>query len=150
MNALKLAAGDGKLARFLGTDRHHHRVIIAQQTLDRDIDADMAVGMELDTFGAHLRDAAVDGVFLELEIGNAVAQEPADPRRLLENGDIMAGPRELLRAGQARRPRADDRDAPVGAARGDLRLDPAFLPAALDNGVLDGLDGDRLLDEVQG
>ncbi len=100
--------------------------------------------MELDAFGAHLRDAAIDDVFLELEIGNAVAQQAADTRVLLEHGDAMTGARELLRAGEARRTRADHGDALAGAVRGDQRLDPAFVPAALDDRILDRLDRHRL------
>ena len=100
--------------------------------------------MELDALGAHLRDAAVDGEFLELEVGNAVAQQAADARRLLEHRDGVAGARQLLRAGEPGGARADDGDALAAVMRGDLRLDPAFGPAALDDRVLDRLDRHRL------
>ena len=124
-------AGHRQVARGFRTDRQDDGVIILQQLLDRNILADMAVGMELDAFGAHLADAAIDDRLLQLEIGDAVTQQTADARRLLEYRDIMADARQLLRAGQARRARSDDGELLAGARRGDQRLDPAFVPAAL-------------------
>ena len=53
---------------------------------------------------------------------------------LLEHRDVVAGARELLGAGEAGGARAHDRDALAGAMGGDLRLDPAFVPAAIDDG----------------
>ena len=149
MDAGELAARHRQVARRFRADREHQRVVVAHQALDRDIHADMAVGMELDALGPHLPDAAIDDVLLELEVGNAVAQQAADARRLLEHGDVVAGAGELLRAGEAGGAGADHGDALAGAARGDLRLDPALGPAALDDSVLDRLDRHRLLDEVE-
>ncbi len=62
----------------------------------------------------------------------------------------MAGARQLLRAGEAGGTRAHHRDALAAVMGGDERLDPAFGPALLDDGVLDRLDRHRLVDEVQG
>ncbi len=58
----------------------------------------------------------------------------------------MAGAAQLLRGGHARRAGADDRDRLAGfalAAR-RLRRDPALLPGAVDDRVLDLLDRDRV------
>src|SRR5690606_208498 len=88
-------------------------------------------------------------MLFHLEVGNAVAEQAADAVGLLEHGDGMAGARELLRAGEARRPRADDGDGLAGLARRDLRLDPAFLPAAIDDRARARLDGDRPVDDVE-
>jgi len=35
-----------------------------------DVDADVGIGDEGDSFGAHLLDAAVENVLLQLEVGN--------------------------------------------------------------------------------
>src|SRR5690606_30137327 len=61
----------------------------------------------------------------------------------------VAGARQLLRTGQAGRPRTHDGDPLARLARGRLGHDPAFLPAALDDRVLDRLDADRLVIQVQ-
>ena len=58
---------------------------------------------------------------LELEIRNAVAQQPADAVVLLEHRDRMPGARELLRAGEAGAARADHRDLLAGLVRRRLR-----------------------------
>ena len=42
-------------------------------------------------------------MLFHLEVGNAVAQQPAGLRALLVDMDLVAGARELLRAGEARR-----------------------------------------------
>ena len=73
--------------------------------------------MKGDALGLHLRDAAVDDVLLHLEVGNAVAQQAAGPGVLLEDMHVVAGARELLRAGEPRRTGADDRDLLAGLVR---------------------------------
>src|SRR3546814_9148060 len=85
---------------------------------------------EGDTLDRHLFHAAVDLPLLELEIRDAVAHQPADAVLTVEQGDVMAGAGELLRAGHARRPRSDDSDALAGLARRHLRHDPALREAA--------------------
>src|SRR5438477_11504287 len=62
---------------------------------------------------------------------------------------VVAGARELLRAGQPRRARAHDRDGLAGLGGGDFRLDPAVGEGAIDDGAFDGLDGDRVVVDVQ-
>ena len=78
--------------------------------------ADMRAIVEGDAFGFHLRDAAVDDVLFHLEVGNAVTQQAAGLGEFLEHMHVMAGARELLRAGQARRAGADHRDLLAGLA----------------------------------
>ena len=48
-------------------------------------------------------------MFLHLEVRDAVAEQSADAIGALEDRDEMAGARELLRAGQARRSGTNDR-----------------------------------------
>ncbi len=62
---------------------------------------------------------------------------------------VVAGARELLRAGHARRARADHRDLLAGLVRRDFRLDPAVLPGAVDDRAFDRLDGDRVVVDVE-
>ena len=99
--------------------------------------------MERDALRLHLFDAALDVALLHLEVGNAVAQQAAGMRVLLVDMHLMAGARELLRAGEARRPGADHGDALAGLDLGRLRLDPALLPGAVDDRAFDRLDRHR-------
>src|SRR5258707_13363476 len=102
-----------------------------------------------DALGFHLGDAAVDDVLLHLEIGNAVAQQPAGLGPALEQMHVVAGARELLRAGHSRRTGADHRDLLAGPAGRDFRLDPAVVPGAIDDGAFDRLDGDGVVVDVE-
>ena len=105
--------------------------------------------MEGDAFGFHLRHAAVDDVLFHLEVGNAIAQQAAGLGELLVDMDVMAGARELLRGRKARGAGADHRDLLAGLHGGDLRLQPAIIPGAVDDGAFDGLDGDRVVVDVE-
>ena len=68
---------------------------------------------------------------------------------LLDDDDVVPGARELLRAGEPGGAGADDGDPLAGAVRRDLRLDPALRPALVDDRALDGLDGHRLVGDVE-
>ena len=71
----------------------------------------MGVVVEDDAFGLHLLDAAVDVALLQLEIGNAIAQQAARLGVLLIDVNVVAGARELLGASETRRTRTDDGDS---------------------------------------
>ena len=107
----------------------------------RHVCADVGIGDEFDAFGAHLLDAALDVALLHFEIGDAVAQQAADAVGLFEDGDGVPGARELLRGGEACGSGTDDGDAFTRAHGGRLRVDPAFGKGAIDDGLLDMLDG---------
>ena len=87
-------------------------------------------------------------VFLHLEVGNAVAQQPASLRPSLIDMHIVADAGELLRAGEARRPRSDDRDFLAGPHR--WRLGPkSFRYGAVGDLAFDRFDGNRVLVDVE-
>ena len=76
-------------------------------------------------------DAALhDFLLVELHVGNAIHEQSADAVVAFEDGDGVAGLVELVGAGEAGGAGADDGDFLAGAFVGDLRRDPAFLPAA--------------------
>ena len=74
MHAFELAARHRQIARFLGAAGEHHGIVVGEKLVGRDVEADMSAVMENDAFGFHLHDAALDVVFLHLEIGNAVTE----------------------------------------------------------------------------
>ena len=86
---------------------------------------------------------------LHLEVRNAVAHEAARLGVLLIDVNVMAGARELLRAGETRRTRSDDRDFLAGLAIGRLRLHPALLEGAVDDRAFDRLDRHRRVLNVE-
>ena len=142
VNALELAAGNLEVARMFGAAAEQDRVVVPGERFDGNVDADMRVGEERDALGAHLLDAAIDDVLLQLEVGNAVAQQAADAVVLLIDGDGVAGAAQLLRGRQSGGSAADDGDALAGVVLGRLGMNPAFVPGALDDGALDQLDRD--------
>ena len=82
-------------------------------------------------------------LLLQLEIGNAVAQQAADAVVLLEEHRLVAGAIDLLGGGQAGGAGADDRHPLARPRGGQDGLDPAFLEGPLGDLVLDVLDGHR-------
>ena len=101
VDAVEVAAGDGEVAGLLGTAAEEDGVVVVGELGDGDVDADVGVGEEGDAFSLHLRDAAVDDVLFQLEVGDAVAEQAADAVGLFIDGDGMAGAAKLLRGGQA-------------------------------------------------
>src|SRR5579862_4061716 len=132
VDALKFAAGNRKVARFGRAHRERDRVILRAQLVAGDIKTDTTVGDHLDTLRLHLLDAPMNEVLLQLEIGNAVHQQAADAIGSLIEGDGMAGARELLRASEAGRSRANDGHALARRARRGLRSDPSLGPRVID------------------
>ncbi len=145
MNAAQFASRNGKIAGLLGAAGQNDGVVPCDEVLRLRIDPDMHIVMKDDAFGFHLRDAAVDQMLLHLEIGNAVAQQPARFRVFLVDMDVMAGARELLGRGKPPGAGANDGDALARLSLGRLGRNPALVEAAIDDGAFDGLDGDRLI-----
>ncbi len=148
-----LPAGDGQLARHARAGGEHDRVEAGAQLLDGQRalagPADVDAGAEAGALLAHLGEATVDVSLLELELGDAVAQQPAEAVVLLEHDHGVAGAGELLGGGEARRSGADDRDGATGVpGRGD-RAHPALLEGAVDDRDLDVLDRHRRLVDAQ-
>ena len=80
--------------------REHDGVARGQQHLDVDGLADGGVGAELGALGLHLGEAPVEVTLLHLELGDPVAQQPADAVGPLEHDDVVAGTGELLGGGE--------------------------------------------------
>ena len=133
-----------------GAGADHHRVELPLQVVGGHVLADLHPGDELDALGLHLVETPPDDLFLvELHVGNAVHEQAAGPVRPLVDGDVVAGPVELRRAGQAGRTGADDRHTLSRPLEGRLGDDPAFLETPIDDGAFDGLDGDRIAVDAQ-
>jgi hypothetical protein len=144
VDALELAARDRQVA----ADRHaageHDGVERPGQLLGVGRHADVGAGLEDDPFPLHQAQAAIQDRLLHLELGDAVAHQPADAVGALEHRDAVAGLVQLIGCGEARRTGADHRDRLARPRRRRRRLDPAFFPGALDDRPLDRLDRHRV------
>ena len=103
MDSGKLAARNRQVARLLAAASQHDGVMLLEQFVDRDIDADIGIVVEDDTFALHLLDATVDVDLLHLEIGDAVTEQAARFRPTLVDMHLVACARELLCTGETRR-----------------------------------------------
>ena len=79
--------------------------------------ADLDAGDEPGALGAHLVQPPVEDGLLHLELGDAVAEQPADAVGPLVDGDVVPGPGELLGGGQAGRARSRRRRPSCRSAR---------------------------------
>src|SRR5258708_1466159 len=149
VDAVQVAPRNREVARLFRSSGQCDRVELGQQPLGGNGHADMRAGANLHALRAHLLDTAVDEVLLHLEIGNAVAQQPADAIALLEERHVMAGARELLRARHARGTGADHRDLLAGLAVRNLRPHPALGVTLVDDRLLDRLDRHRVVVDVE-
>ena len=117
MHAAQLAAGHAQLARLLRAAGEQHGVELVAQLRDVQIAADVDAGLEVHALGLELAKAEVEHLLLQLEVGDAVAQQPTDAVVLLEHDDGVAEAAQLLRRGEPRGPGADDRDAEARVGR---------------------------------
>ena len=122
---------------------------VAPQLVDRHVDADVAIRLELDALVAHQRQAAVEKPLFHLECRNPVPQQTADTVGALEHGDEVARPVQLIGRGETGRPGTDDRDALAGAGHRRTRGDPAFVERAIDDRHLDRLDRHRIVVDAE-
>jgi len=166
VNAFQVAARHRQVARHLGAASQDHGVELRLELLGRDClgrpvgdraafaqrlleAAHHHAGPEGHAFGSHLLDAAVDVRLFHLEVRNAVAQQAAHRIVLFEQGDVVAGTRQLLRRGHAGRAGADDGNGLACLDFCQTRHDPAFSPGAVDDRVLDALDAHRVVVDIQ-
>ena len=79
--------GTGRSRHSGGAAGEHEGVELAAQLVDVEVDADLHAGAELGALGLHLLEAAVEVALLHLELGDAVAEQPADAVGPLEHDD---------------------------------------------------------------
>ena len=145
----ELAAGDRQVARLGGAHREHHRVVPLAQALAGQVAADVDAGPEHGALAAHLVQPPVEVLLLHLELGDAVAQQPADLVGPLVDRDRVAGAGQLLGGGQAGGAGADHGDRAAREPLRRLRPDEARLPGLVDDRDLDVLDGHRVLVDAE-
>ncbi|MDB6037482.1 MAG: hypothetical protein JWM99_1323, partial [Verrucomicrobiales bacterium] len=143
MDALEVAAFDGKISPFGCSGAKDNRIEIFEELLRGIILSNLGVDLEGYAFFRHDIDSSQHELLVEFHVGNAVGQQTTDSVRALENRNDMAGAIELGGGAEPGRAGADHGDFFAGANFGDFRDDPAFLKAPVDDGALDIFNGDR-------
>ena len=142
--------GHRQIARPRRAAGEHDRVELGAQLVDRDVDADVRVGLEDDAFLHQQLQAPIEDALLELELRNAVAQQSADAIGALEHRDGVAGAIQLRGGREAGRARSRRRRrAGRCAISGGCGDDPAFVERAIDDRHLDRLDRDRIVVDAE-
>ena len=149
VDAAELTPGRRQVARRRGAHRQHDGVVAVAQLRAGERLADVDAGPEDGALATHLVEPAVEDLLLHLELGDAVAHQPADLVGALVDRDGVAGPGELLGGGQPGRAGADHRDRAAGEPLRRLRAYGARLPGAVDDRDLDVLDGHRVLVDAE-
>ena len=142
------ASGEVERARARGAGAEHHGVVGAEGP-DRYVRADFGAGAEYDAFGFHHGQAPVQHGAVHLEVRDPIAEQSPCAVVALEDRHGVAGVVELVRAGEAGRPRADDGDAPARPVGRRSGLDPALGPGTVRNRLFDVLDGHRPVDDAE-
>ena len=143
MDATQFSPGHVQVTRPLGATGEQDGVELFAQVFHRHVAAHMRIRQELNALGRHLLHASVDEVLLHFKIRNAVTQQASDAVVLFEQGDPVAGARQLLRRRKPRGTRADYRHALAGPRCRRLGVNPALVEGVIDDGFLDLLDGYR-------
>ncbi len=143
MDAFKLPAFNGQIARLGRARGENHGIEVFHQLFRRKIHADFRVTDKFHTFLFQKVDAAQnDFLLVELHVGDAIHEQTAGAVGALEHGDVMASLVQLRGSRQSRRAGTDDGDGFAGALLGRFGGDPAVFPAAINDGDLDVLDRD--------
>ena len=148
VNAGEFTTGNRQVACGRRADRDDDRVVRALQVLGRDVSSDFGVGLEHDALRLEDLPAAVDDCLVELEAGDAVAEESADVVVLLVDGDRPALAPQRDRGGEPGRASTDDGGALAVLLGGRTRDNPAVCEGRLDDQLLALPDHHRLLVEL--
>src|SRR5262249_34655669 len=144
MDALEMAACRFRkeIIGIGGSTAEYHRVEVLAQFFRRYIGADFAARDELYALLFQEPDAALDKLFVELHIRDAVHEQSTYSVGSLEYRDGVASSIQLCGSREAGRSRTDDGGLLAGAPGGRFRLNPALVKTLVDDGALDALDRD--------
>ena len=148
VNALEVAARNGQVTRLGSADGEGKGVVVGPELVDVDVTADIGVRNELNALLSEKVDAAVDGLLLELHVGDAVHEKTPDAIGPLVDGDLMTHLVELVGCGKAGGSRSHNSDCHSSPILDDARLDQAIIPGPVNDGIFNVLDGDRTVDEA--
>ena len=149
MHAIEISTWYGQISRLLGATRQNHGIKLFLQLrgahglfgpighfgIFRQV-ANHDTATKNNPFSLHLLNPAVNMDFFHLEIGNTVTQQAADAVIFFKQCHVMASARQLLGCSHTCWAGAYDSDFFPGFMLGQLGLDPAFSPSAINDGML--------------
>src|SRR5580658_10876696 len=129
-------------ARSIDSGRDQDGVVAAPDLGQTRIAADLETRVKDHAAGLEQSVPAGDDPLVELEIGDAVDEEPADPVVAIVDMDLIALAAQLFGGSEAARSGADDRDRLRPFSRRGGGLDPAAIPGGVGDVFLDRTDRD--------
>ena len=143
-DAVQAAAGRHQVARPVdaGGDEDR-RMALAQLGEAGPLAADIAGEVEVDAAVAQMARTPLDHRLLQLEAGDAVDQQAADPVVAIVDMHLPALAAQFLGTGEAGGAGADDAHRLGQLAQGPDGLDPAAIERGVGDVLLDGTDRDR-------
>ncbi len=144
VDAGQLAPGHRQVPGHPGAAGQHDRVIGGAQRFRGNVGARFDAAAEFGALGPHLVQPPVQVPLLQLELGNAVAQQAAGRVVAFEHGDRVTGPGQLLGRREPGRARADHRHRTAGPGRRGPGHHPAGREGPVDDLHLDLLDRDGI------
>eukprot|EP00732_Lithocolla_globosa_P002213 Lithocolla_globosa_v1_NODE_1384_length_2617_cov_4.443794.p3 type:complete len:149 gc:universal NODE_1384_length_2617_cov_4.443794:729-1175(+) len=145
MNSVQLSVGDRQVAWPSCTCRQQHGVVVVSQPRGRDGLAHVAAGDKPHALGLEQIHPSLHHLLVQLHVGDAVHQQPADPVGSLMHGHIVPSFVELVGRRQACGTGAHHHHALACPALRGLRPHPPLGERTIDDGTLDALNGDRKL-----
>src|SRR6185437_10403164 len=143
-DAGQAGAGAADVAALVDAGADQHRVVPRAQLRHRHVTADLAIHHEAEPALLQQLPAAEHDFLFQLEVGDAVDHQPADPVVAVVDRHLITLSAQLLAGGKSRRPGADDPDRLGPLLTGPNRPHPAALEGGIGDVALDGPDSDAL------
>jgi hypothetical protein len=138
-----VAAGNLELFALGRTAADEHRVELA--AIEQPLEAlDRRVVTHVHAHVDDVADLFVEDFLGQAERRNVDAHQPAGPRQLLEDGDLIAERHQIVRDGERRRAGADERDLLAVLLRCALRDPGGDVTLLISGDALQPADRDRL------
>ena len=150
VNSLGISSRNLDISRMRSSTAEKDTVIILQKLFCRDVNTNIDIGNKFHAFLFHQLQSAVNDLFLQLHVRNAVAEKSSDTVVSLKYGYAVATAVQLLCCCQSGRTTSDDCDRLSCADRRDLRFYPSFCIGCLNDCFLILLCADRISVQVTG
>ena len=149
MHTLQVAAWDRQVASQGGSAAEQDGVVIVDEFLGRHIATHIGTAAELNPLFLHLPHPPPDLGLLQLEVWNAIHQQPTRTVRSLKHRHLMTSAVELLSSRHPGRATSDHSHPLARPHCRRLRNRPPFFEGAVCDRHFDLLDGHRILVDPQ-
>ena len=150
VNSLGISSRNLDISRMRSSAAEKDTVIILQKLFSSDVNTNIDIGNKFHAFLFHQLQSAVNDLFLQLHVRNAVAEKSSDTVVSLKYGYAVTTAVQLLRCCQSGRTTSDNCDCLSCADRRNLRFYPSLCISCLDDCFLILLCADRISVQVTG